>query len=132
SRPITTLFPVPAATDGENHVYVSVGHNQMMTDPFKPLGLSFWNLTTPKPMAIAGGRLFVDVTGLLASPATRQTILHTFGQDPLLKDALLTVLERGDFIKLLPEDEPADKKDRVITTVGFRTQVKNDPALVAD
>jgi pyruvate,water dikinase len=131
SRPITTLFPVPLANDEENHVYVSVGHNQMMTDAFKPLGLSFWNLTTPKPMAIAGGRLFVDVTGLLASPATRQTILHTFGQDPLLKDALLTVLERGDFIKLLPDDAPG-KNEKAITTVGFRNQVKNDPALVTE
>ena len=38
SRPITTLFPIPAARDRENHVYVSVGHQQMMTDPMKPLG----------------------------------------------------------------------------------------------
>ncbi|MEV4897034.1 PEP/pyruvate-binding domain-containing protein, partial [Nonomuraea sp. NPDC055795] len=38
SRPITTLFPVPAARDGENRVYLSVGHQQMMTDPMKPLG----------------------------------------------------------------------------------------------
>ena len=62
SRPITTLFPIPAAGDRENHVYVSVGHQQMMTDAMKPLGLSFWQLTTPRPMAEAGGRLFVDVT----------------------------------------------------------------------
>jgi pyruvate,water dikinase len=40
SRPITTLFPIPSADDRENHVYVSVGHGQMMTDPMKPLGLS--------------------------------------------------------------------------------------------
>ncbi len=33
SRPITTLFPIPAVNDRENHVYVSVGHQQMMTDP---------------------------------------------------------------------------------------------------
>ena len=62
SRPITTLFPIPAAGDRENHVYVSVGHQQMMTDPMKPLGLSMWQLTTARPMAEAGGRLFVDVT----------------------------------------------------------------------
>ena len=130
SRPITTLFPIPAANDQENHVYVSVGHNQMMTDAMKPLGLAFWNITTPRPMAIAGGRLFVDVTALLASSATRETILHTFGQDPLLKDALLTLLERGNFIKLLPDDHPG-KSEKAITTVGFRTQVKNDPAIVA-
>ena len=46
SRPITTLFPIPAAGDRENHVYVSVGHQQMMTDAMKPLGLSLWQLTT--------------------------------------------------------------------------------------
>ena len=40
SRPITTLFPIPEAGDHENHVYVSVGHGQMMTDAMKPLGLS--------------------------------------------------------------------------------------------
>src|SRR5918995_749785 len=40
SRPITTLFPIPAVSDRENHVYVSVGNQQMMTDPMKPLGLS--------------------------------------------------------------------------------------------
>jgi len=47
SRPITTLYPIPEANDQENHVYVSVGHQQMMTDPMKPLGLSFFLLTTP-------------------------------------------------------------------------------------
>jgi hypothetical protein len=54
SRPITTLFPVPEAGDGKNHVYVSVGHQQMMTDP--TLGLSFWQMTTPRPMNEAAGR----------------------------------------------------------------------------
>ncbi|MGA3353739.1 MAG: PEP/pyruvate-binding domain-containing protein, partial [Acidimicrobiales bacterium] len=71
SRPITTLFPIPAASDRENHVYVSVGHQQMMTDPMKPLGLSLWQLTAFRPMYEAGGRLFVDVTEGLASPASR-------------------------------------------------------------
>ena len=56
SRPITTLFPIPPAGDAANHVYVSVGHAQMMTDPMKPLGLSMWQLTTPRPMSIAGGQ----------------------------------------------------------------------------
>ncbi len=42
SRPITTLYPIPEANDQENHVYVSVGHQQMMTDAMKPLGLSFF------------------------------------------------------------------------------------------
>ena len=76
SRPITTLFPVPVADDGENHVYVSVGHQQMMTDAMKPLGLSVWQLTTPRPMAEAGGRLFVDVAADLAAPTSRASILE--------------------------------------------------------
>src|SRR5229473_4793550 len=61
SRPITTLFPIPEVDDRDNHVYVSVGHQQMMTDPMKPLGLSVWQLTALRPMYEAGGRLFVDV-----------------------------------------------------------------------
>jgi pyruvate,water dikinase len=87
SRPITTLFPIPAAGDQENHVYVSVGHQQMMTDPMKPLGLSMWQLTTARPMYEAGGRLFVDVTQGLASPASRAGLLGVLGKgDPLIGD----------------------------------------------
>ncbi|MEP6834915.1 MAG: rifamycin-inactivating phosphotransferase [Gemmatimonas sp.] len=104
SRPITTLFPIPEATDEGNHVYLSVGHNQMMTDPMKPLGLSFWNLTTPRPMAVAAGRLFVDVTQALASSVSRAGLLDMAGKtDPLVKDALQSVLDRGDFIRLMPD-----------------------------
>src|SRR5438309_6850687 len=103
SRPITTLFPIPEANDQENHVYVSVGHNQMMTDAMKPLGLSFFLLLTRALMRTAGGRLFVDVTPLLASPASRESILDVMGKgDPLIKDALMTIIERGDFIQSLP------------------------------
>ena len=80
SRPITTLFPVPESGDGEFHVYVSVGHQQMMTDAMKPLGLSFWQMTTPAPMAEAGGRLFVDVTQRLATPASRAGLMEALGQ----------------------------------------------------
>jgi pyruvate,water dikinase len=99
SRPISTLFPIPAAGDRKNHLYVSVGHQQMMIDPMKPLGLSFWQMTTPRPMAEAGGRLFVDVTQILASPASRAALLELAGKsDPLIGDALQTILDRGDFI----------------------------------
>ncbi len=106
SRPITTLYPIPEANDQENHVYVSVGHQQMMTDPIKPLGLSFYLLLTPAPMRKAGGRLFVDVTAMLASPSGRETLVNVLGKhDPLIKDAFMTVIEREDFIKSSPDDE---------------------------
>src|SRR5205085_7738250 len=104
SRPITTLYPIPDANDQENHVYVSVGHQQMMTDPMKPLGLSFFFLTTNAPMLKAGGRLFVDITHHLVSPVSRKKIIDVLGQsDPLLKDALMTIVKRGDFIKSSPD-----------------------------
>jgi phosphoenolpyruvate synthase/pyruvate phosphate dikinase len=108
SRPITTLFPIPGAGDGENHVYVSVGHQQMMTDAMKPLGLSFVQMTSFRPMPEAGGRLFVDVAPQLASPATRAGVLAVLGRsDPLIGDALRTVLERDDFIRPVPDEGPA-------------------------
>ncbi|MFB8393933.1 rifamycin-inactivating phosphotransferase [Streptomyces yangpuensis] len=108
SRPITTLFPVPESGDRDNHVYVSVGHGQMMTDPMKPLGFSMWQLTALVPMHEAGGRLFVDVTQRLASPRSRAALLDALGKgDPLIRDALETVLDRGDFVPPLPDPDPA-------------------------
>src|SRR5439155_16787809 len=107
SRPITTLFPVPESEEPGSRVYVSVGHGQMMTDPMTPLGISVWQLTSAAPMRAAGGRLFVDVTGRLASPATRAAMLETFGRsDPLIRDAIETVLERGGFIPMAVDDGP--------------------------
>ena len=128
SRPITTLFPIPAAGDRENHVYVSVGHQQMMTDPMKPLGLSLWQLTTPRPMAEAGGRLFVDVTRGLASSTSRAALLEAFRKsDPLLSDALETLLDRGDFIPSLPDEGPG-----VAPAHGAPAPLETDPAIVAE
>ena len=131
SRPITTFFPIPEANDQENHVYISVGHQQMMTDPMKPLGLSFYLLTTPAPMRKAGGRLFVDVTHQLASPVSRKILLNAMGQsDPLIKDALMTIIERGDFIKSLPDDNKEPSPSRGNTDI--LAQIENDPAIVSD
>jgi rifampicin phosphotransferase len=128
SRPITTLFPIPAASDRDNHVYVSVGHQQMMTDPMKPLGLSLWQLTALRPMYEAGGRLFVDVTQGLASPASRAGLLEGLGKsDPLIRDALQTVLDRGDFIPSLPDEGPGGPP-----ASGAPAPIETDPAIVAD
>src|SRR5438105_525267 len=128
SRPITTLFPIPAASDGENHVYVSVGHQQMMTDAMKPLGISMWQLTAGRPMYEAGGRLFVDVTRGLASPASRAGLLAVLGKgDPLIGDALQTILERGDFVRSLPDEGPGGAP-----AGGAPAPIETDPAIVAE
>ena len=127
SRPITTLFPIPAAGDRENHVYISVGHQQMMTDPMKPLGLSLWQLTAGRPMYEAGGRLFVDVTQILASPASRAGLLGMLGKsEPLIGDALQTILDRGDFIPSLPDESPG------APPAGAAAPIATDPTIVAE
>ncbi|MFJ1926259.1 rifamycin-inactivating phosphotransferase [Streptomyces sp. NPDC088131] len=108
SRPITTLFPIPDAGDQEDHVYVSVGHQQMMTDAMKPLGYSMWQLTAMVAMHEAGGRLFVDVTQRLASPESRAALLDVMGKgDPLVRDALETVLDRDGLLPPPPDAAPA-------------------------
>jgi phosphoenolpyruvate synthase/pyruvate phosphate dikinase len=128
SRPITTLFPIPDVGDRENHVYVSVGHQQMMTDPMKPLGLSLWQLTALRPMNEAGGRLFVDVIQGLASPASRAGLLEVLGKgDPLIRDALETILDRGDFIPSLPDQGPAGPP-----AGGAPAPIEADPAIVTE
>jgi len=127
SRPITTLFPIPEAGDGENHVYVSVGHQQMMTDPMKPLGLSLFQLTALPRMYEAGGRLFVDVAQRLASPTSRAAVLEALGKsDPLIEDALQTILERGDFVPSIPDDGPGGPPPG-----GALAPIETDPAIVA-
>jgi phosphoenolpyruvate synthase/pyruvate phosphate dikinase len=137
SRPITTLFPIPEVNDQENHVYVSVGHQQMMTDAMKPLGLSIWLLTTRAPMRTAGGRLFIDITAMLASPAGRETLINvTLGKsDPLIKDALTTIIEREDFIKTLPDDKKESgpvKSDKAVSPANYQTLNEYDRAIVSD
>ncbi|MFM9369934.1 rifamycin-inactivating phosphotransferase [Streptomyces sp. Da 82-17] len=126
SRPITTLFPVPETGDDENHVYVSVGHQQMMTDPMKALGYSMWQRTAMVPMHEAGGRLFVDVTQRLAAPPSRAALLDVVGRgDPLIRDALETVLERGDFV-------PSEHSGPTAPAAEVpSTPAEADPAIVA-
>jgi pyruvate,water dikinase len=87
-------------------------------------------------MVKAGGRLFVDITQDLASPAKRDIIVNVLGKsDPLLKDALMTILERGDFIKSLPNDikEPrSSKSNQGVSPAGFQTLNDYDPQIVFD
>ncbi|MGE6226561.1 phosphoenolpyruvate synthase [Paenibacillus chitinolyticus] len=128
SRPITTLYPIPEANDQENHVYLSVGHQQMMTDPIKPLGLSFYLLITPARMRKAGGRLFVDVAPMLATPASRETFLNNMSSDPLIIGAIKTIIER-DFIKLVPDDQKGPSPGR--SNSDMRAPIENDPTIVS-
>lgn len=136
SRPITTLYPIPEVNDQANHVYISVGHQQMMTDAMKPLGLSLWQLRAARPMFKAGGRLFVDVADSLATPAGRENLLEAMEQhDPLIKEALLTITSREGFIKSLPNDERIPvpvKSTKGMSSADILEQFGNNPAIVSD
>ncbi|SDL97046.1 phosphoenolpyruvate synthase [Sediminibacillus halophilus] len=133
SRPITTLYPIPKTGDHENHVFLSVGHQQMMTDAMKPLGISLFLLTTNAPMFEAGGRLFVDCTQSLASSAQRETLLNTIGEsDPLTKDALTKVVERENFIQSQSPPYSQQEKRPGSSNIDKPVNIEDDPTIVSD
>ncbi len=106
SRPITTLYPVPNVNDGKNHIYMSLSHQQMMTDVLKPLGMSFFPIWLSKlgmsPVE-AGGRFYMDVSHDLASPVARKMFVKNGvgSTDMLIQNALYTVLKRKEYLKSL-------------------------------
>lgn len=104
SRPITTLYPIPDVQDGKNHVYMSFGHQQMMTDAMKPLGLSCFQYSGGDGtlMIQAGGRLFMDLSHDMASTFGRTLAVAAMGKvDPLINSALKNLTKRKEFIKSL-------------------------------
>jgi pyruvate,water dikinase len=107
SRPITTLYPLPPVSDDKNHVYMSLAHQQMMTDPWKPLGLSLFPVWLRKlssdPIVEAGGRPYVDVSPELTSSTGRKVFMDRGlgSTDPLIQKALHNVLNRKAYIKTL-------------------------------
>jgi pyruvate,water dikinase len=85
ARPITTLHPPvqPPDTDGHWHVYASFGHLQVNTAWMSPLARSVFRRLVPLARTLPGeggaagesrvlkelgGRLYVDLTPVLASP----------------------------------------------------------------
>ena len=90
--------------------------------------------------------MFVDVAKQLASPAGRNVLLNVLGRsDPLIKDALTTIIERGDFIESSPQPEaPAPGAVGDPKAVGpspgkpemslrdYQAHIEDDPAIVAD
>jgi pyruvate,water dikinase len=85
-----------------------------------------FQLTAGPPMPEAGGRLFVDVTQRLASPTTRSGVIDVFSRsDPLMGDALRTVVERGDLVQSIP-----DAQIPATPGAGSPMAAEPDPALV--
>jgi phosphoenolpyruvate synthase/pyruvate phosphate dikinase len=139
SRPITTLFPVPGTPDGRNHVYMSFGHQQMMTDAMKPLGLSFFQAQLEEtPLSEAAGRFYIDLGPDLASAIGRRTVLAAMGRiDPLMDSGLRALTRRKDFMKGLARGGRRYFRINAgyfswrLPLEGLRLYLSNDPARVS-
>lgn len=112
SRPITTLYPIPKGVDDRNRIYGSYGHQQMMTDAVKPLGISFNKLffffAVPDMMAEAGGRMYMDMSSDMKSPFMRKFMLENYAtQDLLMYSALRKAVSNKEFIQSLPRGKSA-------------------------
>lgn len=77
--------------------------------------------------------MFVDVTTHLATPAGREQLLNGAGQsDPLMKDALLNVINRGDFIKTSPDKGTNQSLKNSNKVAPPTPQIESDPSIVSD
>jgi phosphohistidine swiveling domain-containing protein len=91
SRPITTLFPLPPATDKPGpRVYLEFGHVQGMVQPVTPLGMSTLKATVTAmlaPLGIQadvvdiGGRLYGDLTDMARNKSTRRRLVKILAVD---------------------------------------------------
>ncbi len=120
TRPITTLFPLPAPRPDDDalHIYISLSHAQVMLDPIKRMGIDVWRLMFPtlKPVGptsrsqsvmSAGGRMYMDVTHLLNLRLGRKVIpLFLSIADELIAASLKEALTRPEFKQRLPHLEP--------------------------
>ena len=109
ARPITSLYPLPAPrpADGGLHVYFSFAHAQGLLEPMSPMGLSLWRLMLPfgRPgdaenpyLAIAGDRMYLDLSPTLRNPLGRRVIPTVLANaDPLAPDALRAIASQPEF-----------------------------------
>ena len=83
----------------------------------------------------AGGRLFVDIAANLATPAGRKMMIDVMGEhDPLIRDAIVSLISRGDFIKPLPDGESAPaqvKSSKGKPFADIMAQIPNEPSVAA-
>ncbi|MDN7246404.1 phosphoenolpyruvate synthase [Planococcus shenhongbingii] len=121
SRPITTLYPLPEKRDEQYRIYLSFGHQQMMTEPINPLGMSFFRFISDVELIPAGGRLFLDLSADLAAWSGRQIFMRMMkSNDPLLYDALEKFLDRK---QALPRGQRMLKIGSDQFSVGFFREI---------
>ena len=138
SRPITTLYPIPDMNDGKNHIYLSFGHRQMMTEAIRPLGISMFKALFKHfgftQMSEAGGRLFIDISGDLTSPITAKFFIKSVDKvDILMQNALYKIVKNKEFMKTLPHGKSTIGLSSGMVTWVFqaiKNYWKNDASVV--
>ncbi|MBM0230926.1 pyruvate, water dikinase [Micromonospora sp. STR1_7] len=91
SRPITSLFPLPPATDKPlPRVYLEFGHVQGMLQPVTPMGMATLRAQITAMLAALGvrveivdigGRLYGDLTDLARSRSSRRRLVKLMAVD---------------------------------------------------
>jgi phosphoenolpyruvate synthase/pyruvate phosphate dikinase len=114
SRPITTLYPLPAGMEPEPlRAMASFGAVQGMLDPMTPIGQDAMRVAfvgaaqlfgrnyteeTQPILRLAGERLWIDITGLVNNRFGRRVALAALPfVDPVAAQALRRVIENGRF-----------------------------------
>lgn len=117
SRPITSLYPLPASAkrsqdnDDSPRVYVNFNFIQGVTDPFTPLGIDalrlifsgvrdLLHIKSPVQAFLpdAGGRLFIDFTDPVRDRLLRKLVLSFLAQiDPGAQQTLRRLIDEGRF-----------------------------------
>ncbi len=111
ARPITSLYPLPPLSTGQDEprLYINFNAIQGFPDPFTPLGLDAFRLLTggifhsfriyspiEEILPEAGGRLFLDVTSLAADRRLRGLLTNLLKQTyPAALPTVQRLIEAG-------------------------------------
>ncbi|ULL13084.1 phosphoenolpyruvate synthase [Paenibacillus sp. H1-7] len=124
SRPITSLYPLPdvPVAEGESpHILISFGHQQMMTDAIKPMGLSVLRTMVPfgkrsvrtesDKAYVAGGRMFIDITQAFTLKPARRVLPKVLSNiDERIASGIEEFIRKDSFVRGLPP-QPGMKKE---------------------
>ncbi|HMB22481.1 MAG TPA: PEP/pyruvate-binding domain-containing protein, partial [Anaerolineales bacterium] len=132
SRPITSLYPLPAKVAAEPlEVLLSFGVWQGMLEPYTPLGQDMFSglvsgmgrifgaKIKPEAQRVfleAGERLFVNLTGLLKTPTGRDVVEGFLASMDPISNAIVSKVSKEIH---LPAPEPASLRNRLRLIVGF-------------
>jgi rifampicin phosphotransferase len=140
SRPITTLYPIPADApplDGPLAVYLNFNVAQGVFRPLTPMGIQGWRATVgrvasrlgfefppwvgPPVLHDAGHRMFLDISGPLRHPLGRRLAIGAFSRMEARSAAVLRPLIEDPRLALVPTSRL--KLLGLALRAGFRSRV---------